>query len=181
MSPAVRVREFAVTDVQMYPVYIAWEESDGKKHEMKVFDTYHTTPFSRLLTVHKRDPFTINVFYDQNTLPYPDAFIGSWTIKDVKAAANGDPQEIKIKVRINQNGVVLIQSASMIERKEVEEPASPTAANGEQPATPMDAAKPSEQQGGQEQEQSGDQNNQKTEPMEVQEVSETLRNISCLV
>ena len=45
MSPAVRVREFGVTDVQMYPVYITWEEGDGKKHEMKVFDTYHATPF----------------------------------------------------------------------------------------------------------------------------------------
>jgi heat shock protein len=37
----------------------------------------------------------------------------------VKPNANGEAQEVKIKVRINHNGVILISSAQMVEKKEV--------------------------------------------------------------
>uniref|UniRef100_T1D3U1 Putative heat shock 70 kDa protein 4 n=1 Tax=Psorophora albipes TaxID=869069 RepID=T1D3U1_9DIPT len=134
LSPAVRVREFACTDVQAYPVLISWEDGT-QRNEMKVFEQYHTAPFSRLLTVHRREPMTINVHYEPNSVPYPDTFIGSFHIKDIKPNANGDPQEVKIKVRINQNGIVLVSSATMVEKRETEEPVTPPA-NGEQPAQP---------------------------------------------
>lgn len=137
LSPAVRVREFACSDVQAFPVLISWEDST-QRNEMKVFEQYHTAPFSRLLTVHRREPLTINVHYEPNSVPYPDPFIGSFHIKDIKPNANGDPQEVKIKVRINQNGIVLVSSATMVEKRESEEPVTPpaTAANGDQPPTP---------------------------------------------
>lgn len=136
LSPAVRVREFACSDVQAYPVLISWDDST-QRNEMKVFEQYHTAPFSRLLTVHRREPLTINVHYEPNSVPYPDPFIGSFHIKDIKPNANGDPQEVKIKVRINQNGIVLVSSATMVEKRESEEPVTPPAtANGEQPPTP---------------------------------------------
>lgn len=134
LSPAVRVREFTCSDVQAYPVLISWEDGT-QRNEMKVFEQYHTAPFSRLLTVHRREPMTINVHYEPNSVPYPDTFIGSFHIKDIKPNANGDPQEVKIKVRINQNGIVLVSSATMVEKRESEEPVTPPAtANGEQPA-----------------------------------------------
>ncbi|EJY57568.1 AAEL017315-PA [Aedes aegypti] len=134
LSPAVRVREFTCSDVQAYPVLISWEDGT-QRNEMKVFEQYHTAPFSRLLTVHRREPMTINVHYEPNSVPYPDTFIGSFHIKDIKPNANGEPQEVKIKVRINQNGIVLVSSATMVEKKESEEPVTPPAtANGEQPA-----------------------------------------------
>lgn len=133
LSPAVRVREFSCSDVQAYPVLISWDDGT-QRNEMKVFEHYHTAPFSRLLTVHRREPLTINVHYEANSVPYPDPFIGSFHIKDIKPNANGDPQEVKIKVRINQNGVVLVSSATMVEKRESEEPVTPPAtANGEQP------------------------------------------------
>lgn len=136
LSPAVRVREFACSDVQAFPVLISWEDST-QRNEMKVFEQYHTAPFSRLLTVHRREPLTINVHYEPNSVPYPDPFIGSFHIKDIKPNANGDPQEVKIKVRINQNGIVLVSSATMVEKRESEEPVTPPAtANGDQPPTP---------------------------------------------
>lgn len=136
LSPAVRVREFACSDVQAFPVLISWEDST-QRNEMKVFEQYHTAPFSRLLTVHRREPLTINVHYEPNSVPYPDPFIGSFHIKDIKPNANGDPQEVKIKVRINQNGIVLVSSATMVEKRESEEPVTPPAtANGDQPTTP---------------------------------------------
>lgn len=134
LSPAVRVREFTCNDVQAYPVLISWEDGT-QRNEMKVFEQYHTAPFSRLLTVHRREPMTINVHYEPNSVPYPDTFIGAFHIKDIKPNANGDPQEVKIKVRINQNGIVLVSSAAMVEKRESEEPVTPPAtANGDQPA-----------------------------------------------
>lgn len=137
LSPAVRVREFACSDVQAYPVLISWEDNT-QRNEMKVFEQYHTAPFSRLLTVHRREPLTINVHYEPNSVPYPDPFIGSFHIKDIKPNANGDPQEVKIKVRINQNGIVLVSSATMVEKRESDEPVTPpaTATNGDQPQQP---------------------------------------------
>ena len=108
------------------------------------------------------------MFYEPTAIPYTEPAIGSWTIKDVKPAPTGEGQEIKIKVRINQNGIVLISSAAMIERKEVAdaEPSSPTT-NGEQPVVTGEQPKPEQAE---DQQQNGDQNNQKAEPMDVQEV-----------
>lgn len=134
LSPAVRVREFSCSDVQAYPVLISWEDGT-QRNEMKVFEQYHTAPFSRLLTVHRREPLTINIHYEPNSVPFPDPFIGAFHVKDIKPNANGDPQEVKIKVRINQNGIVLVSSATMVEKRESEEPVTPPAtANGEQTA-----------------------------------------------
>lgn len=139
LSPAVRVREFSCSDVQAYPVLISWED-EGQRVEMKVFEQYHAAPFSRLLTVHRRNPLTINLHYEANSVPYPDTFVGMFHIKDIKPNANGDPQEVKIKVRINHNGIILISSATMVEKRESEEPVTPPATtNGEsaQPNSPQ--------------------------------------------
>lgn len=153
LSPAVRVREFTCSDVQAYPVLISWEDGT-QRNEMKVFEQYHTAPFSRLLTVQRREPMTINVHYEPNSIPYPDPFIGAFHVKDIKPNVNGDPQEVKIKVRINQNGIVLVSSATMIEKRESEEPVTPPAtANGEQSAQPN----------------SGEESPKAGEPMDLQE------------
>ena len=45
-------------------------------------------------------------------------FLGQWMVNDVKPNANGEAQEVKMKVRINNNGVILVSSAHMVERKE---------------------------------------------------------------
>lgn len=124
MSPAVRVREFGVTDIQNYNVKVSWE-GDGIVHagEIEVFPAFHAAPFSRLLTLNRKEPFVMTVQYNQQ-IPYPDPIIGKWFIKDVKPSEKGDHQEIKVKVRINHHGIVLISSASMVEKKELNDEVS---------------------------------------------------------
>lgn len=117
MSPAVRVREFNITDIQNYPVKVVWEKDNGQPCEVEVFPTFHPAPFSRIMTIAKRDPFVMNVMY-AHQVPYPDQTIGKWHIKDVRPSEKGEPQDVKIKIRINQNGIVLITSASLVERKD---------------------------------------------------------------
>ncbi len=41
-------------------------------------------------------------------------------MKDVKANAAGESQEVKVKVRIDHNGILFISSASMVDKREVE-------------------------------------------------------------
>lgn len=164
LSPAVRVREFGCTDVQPYPVRISWTDTDGL-HDMKVYEQYHAAPFSRLLTVHRKEPVTLNLHYEQNSIPYSDTFIGSYHVKGIKPGANNEPQEVKVKVRINHDGIITISSAVMYERKESEEPVSPTpAANGDQKTGDGGASPDAAPQ------QPGEDAGKAGEPMDIQEV-----------
>jgi heat shock protein len=77
LSPAVRVKEFAVKDVQNYAVSVSWDAStDGEAAgEMEVFPVNHATPYSRMLTFYRQEPFSIKAMYTGN-VPYPDKNIG---------------------------------------------------------------------------------------------------------
>ena len=131
ISPAVRVRDFSVTDIQNYPVKVSWEaEGNMTGGEIEVFPVFHAAPFSRLLTLNRRDPFTMTVQY-AHSVPFPDPIIGKWYIKDVKPNEKGENQEIKVKVRINHHGIVLISSASLVDKKEEEAQAAAAAAANE--------------------------------------------------
>ncbi|XP_032599413.1 heat shock 70 kDa protein 4 isoform X2 [Drosophila grimshawi] len=130
MSPAVRVREFGVTDIQNYAVKVLWDGDGASSNgEVEIFPQFHPSPFSRLVTIARKGPFNASIVYGQQ-VPYPDQTIGVWKIKDVKPTDRGESQDVKLKVRINQNGIVLISSATLIDRKEQEE----AAAAGEQAA-----------------------------------------------
>lgn len=92
-------------------------------------------------------------------------FLGDWRVNDVKPSATGDAQEVKVKVRINHNGILLISSAQMVEKKEVEvdeaqkQEQSQNGMETDQPQSPGDAPTAATTDG------------QPQEPMEVQEVS----------
>lgn len=42
-------------------------------------------------------------------------------MKSIKPTSTGEPQEVKIKVRINANGVIQLTSANLVEKKAKEE------------------------------------------------------------
>lgn len=139
MSPAVRVREFGVTDIQNYAVKVTWDgEGSLAGGGIEVFPVFHAAPFSRLLTLNRKEPFTMTVQYAQ-TVPYPDPVIGRWTINEVKPNDKGEYSEVKVKVRINHHGIVVISSASLVDKKELEELATPQPSeqhsNAEQPGS----------------------------------------------
>jgi heat shock protein 110kDa len=78
----------------------------------------------------------------QSNFFFLSSFQGQWHVKDVKPNANGDAQEVKLKVRINTNGIILISSANLVEKNgvDIEEPQSPQPEeNPQQPGTePME-------------------------------------------
>lgn len=76
LSPAIRVREFSVTDIQNYPVVLKWEAYPGEEGDMEIFSANHPVPFSKLLTFYRKEPFSVNAYYSSPTY-YPDTYIGN--------------------------------------------------------------------------------------------------------
>ncbi|RZC33323.1 heat shock 70 kDa protein 4 [Asbolus verrucosus] len=128
LSPAVRVREFSVKDVQNYAVSVSWDaSSDGEASgEIEAFPVNHVVPYSKMLTFYRQEPFSIRALYTGN-IPYPDKHIGMWIVKDIRPNSEGKPQKVKVKVRINLHGIMTVSSASLFEAKE-----SCEAENGEE-------------------------------------------------
>ncbi|CAG9766599.1 unnamed protein product [Ceutorhynchus assimilis] len=126
LSPAVRVREFSVTDVQNYPIHLAWEASPGGEPagDIEVFPANHAVPFSKMLSFYRTEAFSVKALYNGN-VPYPDHNIGTWVVKDIRPTNDGKPQKVKVKARINLHGIMTISSAALIEAKEASEVESP--------------------------------------------------------
>ncbi|XP_011641017.1 heat shock 70 kDa protein 4 isoform X1 [Pogonomyrmex barbatus] len=118
LSPAVRVREFSVTDIQPYPLKLTWDATQGEEGEMEVFGHNHPVPFSKMLTFYRSSPFTLTASYSTPPPYYPQTYIGTFTIKNVKATPEGESAKVKVKVRVNLNGILTIASASLIEKRE---------------------------------------------------------------
>lgn len=75
LSPAVRVNDFAITDIQNFAVRIAWDLESQNRSEMEVFKPHHEFPFSRMITLQRRDPLSLQLFYADPHLK-SDNFIG---------------------------------------------------------------------------------------------------------
>lgn len=60
----------------------------------------------------------------------------------MKPSASGEAQEVKVKVRINHNGILLISSAQMIEKKDTTQEDSQNGVNENEPQSPEPAATP---------------------------------------
>lgn len=136
MSPAIRVRDFTVVDIQNYPVHVQLEGDDhgAKNQEMEVFPKFHPAHISRELSLYRKGPFNVHVFYSDPELPYPDPFIGTWHIKDVKPNAKGEAQEVKIKFKLTPSGTVGVNSVHLVKQPEKkEEPEKPAEETAEAP------------------------------------------------
>lgn len=117
LSPAIRVREFNITDIQNYPIKLVWDATMGEDGEMEVFSQNHPVPFSKMLTFYRREPFSIKAYYS-GYIPYPDPYIGQFIVKDVKPTAEGESQKVKVKVRVNIHGILLVNHATLMEKRE---------------------------------------------------------------
>ena len=124
LSPTFKVREFSVTDIQPYPIKLVWDNQGAVDEkgpgEMEVFPAFHAVPFSKMLTFFKSDTFKVAGEYS-GPVPFPDSHIGNFEVGEVRPTAEGGNQKVKVKVRINPNGIFGVASASLVEKHEVEE------------------------------------------------------------
>merc|ERR1711909_173070 len=124
LSPTFKVREFSVVDIQPYPIKLVWDNHGGIENqgpgEMEVFPAFHAVPFSKMLTFFKNDTFQVAGEYVHD-VPFPGRHIGLFEIGDVRPTAEGGNQKVKVKVRINPNGIFGVSSANLVEKHEIEE------------------------------------------------------------
>jgi len=124
LSPTFKVREFNVTDIQPFAIKLNWkaEQDNGS---MVVFPKFHQIPFSKLLTFYRRSNFTVDAEYDtgkdSGEVPLQDPYIGNFEIGEVYPMPDGANQKVKVKVRINLNGIFGVNSANFVEKQEIEE------------------------------------------------------------
>uniref|UniRef100_A0A671PJL0 Heat shock 70 kDa protein 4-like n=1 Tax=Sinocyclocheilus anshuiensis TaxID=1608454 RepID=A0A671PJL0_9TELE len=111
LSPAFKVREFSITEVVPYPISLKWTSAADE-----VFPKNHAAPFSKVLTFYRREPFSLEAYYNNpKELPYPDPTIGQFTIQKVVPQPSGESSKVKVKVRVNVHGVFSVSSASLVE------------------------------------------------------------------
>ncbi|XP_055027573.1 heat shock 70 kDa protein 4L isoform X1 [Misgurnus anguillicaudatus] len=140
LSPAFKVREFSITDAVPFPITLRWKsQTDESVGECEVYSKNHASPFSKVITFHKKEPFDLEAFYSSpHELPYPDTRIGRFTVQNVVPQPDGDSSKVKVKVRVNVHGIFSVSSASLIEKQkgeadDVQMETDPTVQNEGQP------------------------------------------------
>uniref|UniRef100_A0A3B4AY19 Uncharacterized protein n=1 Tax=Periophthalmus magnuspinnatus TaxID=409849 RepID=A0A3B4AY19_9GOBI len=127
LSPAFKVREFSITDVVPYPISLKWHSAaEEGVSDCEVFPKNHAAPFSKVLTFYRREPFSLEAYYNcHNELPYPDPTIGQFMIQKVVPQASGESSKVKVKVRVNIHGIFSVSSASLVEVQKCDETEEP--------------------------------------------------------
>lgn len=117
LSPAFKVREFSITDVVPYSISLKWNSAaEEGLSDCEVFPKNHAAPFSKVLTFFRKEPFTLEGYYNNpKELPYPNGTIGNFLIQNVVPQASGESSKVKVKVRVNVHGMFSVSSASLIE------------------------------------------------------------------
>lgn len=147
LSPTFRVREFAIKDTQPYRIRLSWNSTGENGGENDVFSPRDEVPFSKLVSLLRSGPFNVEAHYAQpNVVPHNQVHIGSWKVNGARPGADGGNQKVKVKVRVNPDGIFTIASATMYEPRIVEEvPAEAMEVDGdaktEAPAEPLEPVK----------------------------------------
>jgi len=126
LSPAFRVRDFAVQDIISYPIEFAWEKAPDIPDEdtsLTVFNKGNVLPSTKILTFYRKQPFDLEARYaNPEALPgKTSAWIGRFSVKGVKADGKDDFMICKLKTRVNIHGVLNVESGYYVEDQEVEE------------------------------------------------------------
>ncbi|KAK6741049.1 hypothetical protein RB195_009106 [Necator americanus] len=143
LSPAFRVREFSIKDAQPFRIKITWSGGASEGGESDVFVERDEFPFSKMVSLYRSDTFQVDARYAlPNTVPHTTSAIGSWRVLGVTPNAEGQPRKVKIKVRLNPNGVFAVCSATMYDTQVVEESPAPEEQPMEQDSTSQPPAEP---------------------------------------
>ncbi|KAI9591178.1 heat shock protein 70 family [Syncephalis fuscata] len=119
LSPAFRVREFAVQDITPYPIKFAWPSSNDPQtlSELDVFAKGNSMPSTKILTFYRKDPFDVEALYvSSDKLPAgTQPLIGRFSVKNVVPTKDGELSTVRVKARVNIHGVVVVESAHIAE------------------------------------------------------------------
>ena len=147
MSPNFKVRDFAVADCSPYPISLSWSASPGGADKMEedgaetatgkgniVFTEHNVLPSTKMLTFMRSAPFDISAAYSDETFLAKGCSSNiSVSSINVPPSPNGEPTKVKVKVRLDINGILAVDSAQAVEEVEVEDPPKVDAAPAANP------------------------------------------------
>ncbi|XP_003738350.1 heat shock 70 kDa protein 4 [Galendromus occidentalis] len=118
LSPNFKVKNFSITDLQPYPIAVRvlpkLDPSEGSEYD--IFPQYHQVPYSRIISVFRREPFIVEAFYRQE-VPFEDKQIAKFHVKVEPRNPEASPEDkVKVKIRVNLNGVFTVVSATLFEK-----------------------------------------------------------------
>ncbi|VDN96877.1 unnamed protein product [Rodentolepis nana] len=139
-SPAYKVREFSITDACPYSISLSWtpsledvqtaaKDEDPSESALGdstvVFKQQCPIPATKQLKFYRKSDFTLTASYSNpDGMHIVNPLIGTFRITDVVPSPPDDTAQVRIKMRVNANGIFTISTASVMERveKEVEVP-----------------------------------------------------------
>jgi len=139
LSPVFRVRDFAIHDIQAYPIKVEWEkgpEDPDEDTELIIFPRGNTAPSTKILTFYRNKPFEIIASYHEPAgLPGGiNPWIARLTVKSVGPDAKRDLSCVKVKARLNHHCLLSFEAVYTEEIEEREE--TPMTVDGEPEAPP---------------------------------------------
>uniref|UniRef100_A0A0N5AXQ3 Heat shock 70 kDa protein 4L n=1 Tax=Syphacia muris TaxID=451379 RepID=A0A0N5AXQ3_9BILA len=148
MSPVFRVKEFSVRDSFPFQVKLSWEEG-GLLHVVScfrsnnIFNERDEFPFSKMITLYRAKPFQLHAEYSSIEIPHSIRQIGTWNIKNPSTYNWDGTKRIKIKVRVNRDGIFSLCSAAAYDEVEIKEPEVAAGEPMDTDGTKEDTAAPS--------------------------------------
>ncbi|KAJ3782733.1 heat shock protein 70 family [Lentinula aff. detonsa] len=144
LSPVFRVRDFSVSDINAFPIKVKWDPvpSDPEEDtELVVFGQGNAMPSTKILSFYRKEPFEIEAVYaePQNLPGGINPWIAKFTAKEVPQIgqeAPGDPIQVKLKTRLNANGIMGFEGAYVETREDKEEPAPMDGVEGGEATAP---------------------------------------------
>lgn len=125
-SPTLRVRPFKFTDINPHSVSYSWDKQiDDDETELEVFPKGSAFPSTKVITLERTGDFKISAKYsnaEEHTGAKPASLeLGSWEIKGVKPAKDAETVTVKAKLRNNESGFYVVESAYTVEEVEEQE------------------------------------------------------------
>lgn len=136
-SPAFRLKDFSISDVNAYPVRVQWERApgdlDNEDTELLVFPRGNAIPSTKVLTFSRNSTFDLEAVYaDPAVLPGKiNPWVGKVTVKDPSSSTA--LATVKVKLRINANGLFSFEDAWAQDETEPTEEEIAAAKEGEAP------------------------------------------------
>ncbi|KAF8515677.1 HSP70-domain-containing protein [Hysterangium stoloniferum] len=146
LSPVFRVRDFAFHDITAYSITVHWDKldypTDEEETSLEVYPRGNATPSTKILSFARTGPFALQASYtNSSTLPGAiNPWIANLHVKSVPENKTGGATIVKVKTRLNPNGLLNFESAyveeEIVEKEEQAPMEVDDAANGDAEPAP---------------------------------------------
>lgn len=145
VSPVFRVRNFETKDKTPYAISLHWQAvAETGESSAELFDANGDSQMAKVLNFWRSGDFDLLATYaDPSKVVGNESSIGTFSINGAKPEYDGAAPKIKVKLRLDDNGCLRLEEASMLLKPapepEVASPSiSPDSATGTEASTAMD-------------------------------------------